>query len=231
VILFPADVPVDPDAPEAKRWLLTELAKPEYQQAKPSPIEDAVNHVLDWLNDLIDSLGDARIPGLGSALPIVLVVVVVALLVIAFLVFGLPRLNRKAAVTGELFGEDDLRDADALRRDARRAAAAGDYATAVADMFRAIARRLDERTIVSSFPGSTARDVARRAALAFPDAGDRLTAAAADFDGVRYLGRAGDAVQWHRMEALEADLRDARPLRGGSLDDALTGSVTGGLTP
>ena len=214
-----AGVPVDPDAPEATRWLLTELAKPEYQQAKPSPFEDAVNHVLDWLNDLVNSLGGAQVPGLGGALPVVLIGLVVALGVVAFLVFGLPRINRRAAATGELFGDDDPRDAGTLRRDARWAAAAGDYATAVAELFRALARRLDERTIVTAYPGSTARDFARRAGGAFPAAADRLLAAASDFDGVRYLGQPGDVGQWARMEALEADLRDARPERGGSLDE------------
>ena len=213
----PARIPVDPDAPEAKRWLLTELAKPEYQQAKPSPLDDTVNHVLDWLNDLINSLGSARLPGVGSVLPIVLVVLVAALLVVAFLVFGVPRLNRRGTLPGELFGDDDRRDAATLRRDAHRAAAAGDYAIAIAELFRALARRLDERAIVAGYPGSTATDFARRAALAFPGAEQQLAAAATAFDAVRYLGRPGDEEQWTRMQAVEAELRDARPAHGAPL--------------
>ncbi len=216
---LPGKVPVDPDSPEAKRWLIAELAKPQYQQARPSPLEDWINGFLDWLNGLLDSLGNAQIPGIGGLLPIVLVGVVVVLLVIAFLVFGLPRINRRSRPAGELFGEDDDRDADALRRDAQRAAAAGDFTTAGAELFRATARRLDERTIVSAFPGSTARDVARRASAAFPAAAERLAAAAADFDAVRYLDVPGTEQQWRRMEQLDAELHDARPVRRESVDE------------
>ncbi len=43
-----------------------------------------------------------------------------------------------------------------------RAAEAGDFATAIAEMFRALARGLSERTIVMTSPGTTAHGFARR---------------------------------------------------------------------
>jgi hypothetical protein len=221
VIRLPVDVPVDPDAPTARHWLEQELAKAPYQQAKPSFFEQLVNDFSAWLDDLLRSLAGTDIPGLGNLLPLVLVVIVLALGVVAFLLFGVPRLNRRSRAAGELFGEDDARDAAALRRDALRAADAGDLTTAIAELFRSLARRLDERAIVSTFPGTTAHAFARRAGDAFPDAAARLDACAGDFDAVRYLGRAGTPEQWDRIVALEAQLRDERPLRIGALEELL----------
>jgi len=214
VVGLPADVPVDPDQPEAQRWLIEELAKSPYQSAKPGLGDQLVKQITDWINSLIDGLGSLQVPGAGSLLNLIIL-----LAVIAFLIFGLPRLNRRSAVTGELFGDDDVRDAAALRRDADRAAAAGDYTTAIEELFRALARNLDERTLVRFFPGSTARDVAVRAGAMFPDAAERLLDAARGFDSVRYLDAIGTVDQWQRLVALERELRTARAAHDGLVDE------------
>ena len=225
-MIVPGDVPVDPDAPEAQRWLLDELAKPAYQSAKPSLFDQILQAIQDWLDSL--RLPSAPgIPVIGNLLPVALLLLIAVLLVVAFLVFGLPRLNRRSAAKGELFGDDDRRDAAALRRDAERAAAAGDYATAIAELFRALARSLHERTLVSAFPGSTASDVAGRAGRVFPDAADRLRSAARSFDGVRYLGAAGSVEEWESLVALERQLRSARPPAGFDGADAATEATSG----
>ncbi len=208
----PADVPVDPDGPEARRWLLDELSKPGYQAAQPTPFDQLVQQIEDWINSLINGLGSLQIPGIGNLLGLVLVVVVIGLLVVAFLVFGLPRISRRSSAGGALFAEHDTRDAATMRRDAERAAASGDYTAAIAELFRALARGLDERTLVSTFPGSTASDLATRAGRVFPDAASRLNDAAASFDGVRYLGATGTAAEWEQLVALERELRTARAL-------------------
>ncbi|MEP6842471.1 MAG: DUF4129 domain-containing protein [Pseudolysinimonas sp.] len=207
---LPTDVPVDPDGPEARRWLLDELAKPAYQSAQPSWFDQLVKQIEDWINSLINGLGSVQIPGVGNLLGIVAVAIVVVLLVVAFLVFGLPRLSRRSSAGGALFAEHDARDAATMRRDAERAAASGDYTEAVAELFRALARGLDERTLVSTFPGSTASDLATRAGRVFPDAASRLDEAAASFDGVRYFGATGTRAQWEQLAALERELRTAR---------------------
>jgi hypothetical protein len=207
----PLTVPVDPDGPEARQWLLDELAKPPYQAAQPSPFDQVVRQIEDWINSLIDGLGSVQVPGVGNLLGLAAVVIVVVLLVIAFLVFGLPRISRRSVAAGELFGADDTRDAATMRRDAERAAASGDYTAAIAELFRALARGLDERTLVSVFPGSTAGDVATRASVVFPDAASRLHEAARAFDDVRYLGATGTVAQWDQLVALERQLRTARP--------------------
>jgi hypothetical protein len=225
---LPFDVPVDPDGPEARRWLLEELAKAEYQSAKPGLFDRIVRAIEDWINSLVTGLGSVQVPGIGSLLGIVVVGIVVALLVIAFLVFGLPRITRRSAADGAVFAEHDTRDAAAMRRDAERAAASGDYTTAIAELFRAIARSLDERALVSSFPGSTANDLATRAARVFPDAAPQLHDAASAFDGVRYLGASGRGEQWQQLVALDRELRSARPQRDpdSEHDDEFTGAMT-----
>jgi hypothetical protein len=212
VILVPLDVPVDPDAPEARQWVVDELSKPEYQQAKPTPLDDLAQRILTWISDALDWLARAgQTDGAGPGpLGFLAVLIPVALLIlIAFLIYGVPRLNRRSSVTGALFGEDESRDAAAMRRDAERAAAAGDYTLAIAELFRALARRMAERSLVTTSPGTTASGFARRAAEVFPDAATPLAEAARVFDDVRYLGRTGTREQWDAMAALEGRLRNA----------------------
>ncbi|MBX3193941.1 MAG: DUF4129 domain-containing protein [Microbacteriaceae bacterium] len=209
----PADVPVDPDAQQAHDWLAEELAKAPYQEAQPTLLDRIAQQLLNWLADLIDFLTGSGQSG-EPAPPLWLLGVLVPVLIIgliAFLVYGVPRLRRRSRVTGELFGEHDERDADALRRAASDAAARGDYSAAVAELFRAIARGLAERTLVTTFPGTTAGEFARRAAAVFPAESDALTGGARDFDSVRYLGHAGTREQWEHLAALDERLRATTP--------------------
>jgi hypothetical protein len=215
-LALPFDIPVDPDAPEARDWLIDELSKQPYQAAKPTFFDLLAQQILEWLADALDWLGGASAGGPRTDAPIWLLAVlipVVVILLLAFLIYGLPKLNRRSKVTGALFGDDDIRDAVSLRRAAERAAAAGDYSTAIAELFRSIARGLAERTLVSTFPGTTAREFSRRASVAFPAEAEPLATAALDFDGVRYLEQPGTAEQWDAMVALERRLRSARPVQ------------------
>jgi hypothetical protein len=208
---FPLDVPVDPDAPEARRWLVEELSKPKYRPPAETPswLRDWLRSIQEWFENLFSGISS---PAGSPIWLVVLVVVIAAVVVVAFLIFGVPRLNRRSREKGELFGEDDERDSATLRRAAARAAEAGDFATAIAEMFRALARDLSERTIVTTSPGTTAHGFVRQAAAAFPDARARLSDAADDFDRVRYLGASGTAEQWKAISALESELRSAKPV-------------------
>lgn len=205
------DVPVDPDAPVASDWLATELAKPQYQAAKPTLFDQLAKAISDWLNSLQPRAGHA--PPSFFTLPSVLVIIAIAVIVIAFLIFGLPRLNRRSKVTGSLFGDDDDRDSTRIRRNAENSARRGDYTTAIVEMFRAVARGLAERTIVSTNPGTTARDFSTRAGAVFTDHTEQLARAGEAFDLVRYLGRAGTIEQYQEVANLERELRSLKPAR------------------
>jgi hypothetical protein len=207
LLALPADVPVDPDAPEARQWLLDELSKADYRAAQPTWFDRLSGAIGDWLASLrFDSAGGP--PGLGT---LIVVLAVAAVLVVAFLVFGLPRLNRRSTVTGSLFGENDDRDAAAMRLAAGGAASRGDYSLAITEMFRAIARGLAERTVVTTLPGTTAHSFAARAGTSFPVHAAALASAAADFDDVRYLGREGSEASYRAIADLELALRSASP--------------------
>ncbi|MHC5795284.1 DUF4129 domain-containing protein [Lacisediminihabitans sp. FW035] len=201
------DVPVDPDSAEAQRWIIQELAKPEYRAAQPTWFDRASKAFWDWLQSLKIDSG----PGVQGPILIIALLVVVAALVAAFFIFGTPRLNRRSSGGGALFGDEDTRDAAAMRRSAEDAAARSDWVLAIEEIFRSIARGLAERTLVTVSPGTTARDFAVRAGTVLPAFSERLSAAASVFDDVRYLGREGTEEAYRSASSLESDLRAARP--------------------
>ncbi|MEO8529207.1 MAG: DUF4129 domain-containing protein [Pseudolysinimonas sp.] len=197
---LPTDVPVDPGDDQAREWLQQELGNTIAPPAEP-----------DWWNFPSTPRAPGEVVNTGGTVGVVIgIVILIAILGVAFWIFGLPRLRRRSKVTGDLFGEDDDRSAVSIRTAAEKAAAVGDYTSAVVEAFRAMARDLAERGIVHTFPGTTARDFGRRAGAVFPATTERLVVAAAVFDGVRYLGRVGSAEEWERMSSLAAELRGAR---------------------
>ena len=208
------DVPVVPDAPEARDWLLEELSKPEYAAARPSLFDVLSQEFFAWLMRLFQP--GASVP--LDWLPVAIVVVVVAALVVALLIWGIPRVNRKSTPSSALFGDDDRRTAAELRSAAARAASAGDWTTAALEQFRGVARGLAERTIVLVSPGTTAHDFARRAASAFPAQSDDLAVAADGFDRVRYLSQDGTPQQYERLRALDGTLQKQAPVSSEPLD-------------
>ncbi|MCD2444017.1 DUF4129 domain-containing protein [Agromyces sp. SYSU K20354] len=211
-----AATPLVPDADEARRWLTDELSKPEYQAAQPTAFDLAMQAVRDWFAELL--AGATGVP--GPVLTLIVVVVVAALVVVAFLVFGLPRLRRARTAAVPLFDEGDLRDLAALRRAATAAAAAGDWPLAIEERFRAIVRGLVDRDLVHVHPGTTAGAFADAATRALPEDEIGIRAAAAGFEGVRYLGHPGDAAEYERITALETRLAAARPAEAPASADA-----------
>lgn len=201
-----SDIPVDPDADQARNWILDELSDARYDAAKPNWFDQASAAFWDWLTSL-SIAGDG--PATTVLLTIVIAIVVIALIV-AFLVYGMPALNRRSTVTGALFGSDDERSAAELRRAAESAAADGQWALAIEEAFRAMARGLAERTILATSPGTTARGFAVAASIAFPHLESQLSAAADAFDSVRYLGGTGSEPVYRALAELERELRNAR---------------------
>jgi hypothetical protein len=206
MIALPAAVPVEPDAGTARRWLLDELAKPAYAAAQPSPLDRAVQAFLTWFTGLFDVKGSST-PPVALAIAIA---VVVAVLVVALLLFGLPRRNRRSTI-GSLFGADDRRSADEMRRAAEAAMARNDWSLAVLERFRAMARGLDERTLVAVFPGTTASAFAVSAGRTFPTEHGELLSAAELFDAVRYADDTATREDALSIFALDDRLAAARP--------------------
>ncbi|WP_200953279.1 DUF4129 domain-containing protein [Agromyces sp. Root81] len=203
--------PLDPDAPEARRWLEAELGGPEYVAARPSPFDLAMQAIRDWIVGLFEGATGLPTP----VLTLLLVLLALAVVVVGLLVFGVPRLRRRRRSEVPLFDDHDRRDLETLRRAAAAAASAGDWPLAIEERFRAIVRGLVEREIVTVHPGTTARAFADAAAAAFPELDADLRAAAADFDAVRYLGGRGSPDDYERVTALERRIAEARPTGRG----------------
>ena len=141
----------------------------------------------------------------------VLIVLVAAAVIAAIVVYGLPRLNRKSRHDDLLFGDAEYRTAAQLRDAAEQAAAREDFADAIADMFRSIAKGLAERTLVSMTPGTTAHGFAVQAARVLPDHRAEFENSADIFDLVRYARKPAIRQQYEQLRALEARLRAAKP--------------------
>ncbi|ARC57402.1 hypothetical protein AS850_09975 [Frondihabitans sp. 762G35] len=197
--------PLTPSADEARRLLVTELAKPEYASAQPSLLDRIAAAIMNW----IGSLRFGSVQGAPAFLLVALLVLVAVAVVVLVLVYGVPRRRRRSAVESALFGDDDSRSADALRGAAAAAARSGDFAQATVETFRAIARDLAERGALTTAPGTTAQTFATRTAALFPEHSDAVLAAGRSFDEVRYLDRPGSEADFERVRDLDRALQRA----------------------
>lgn len=206
-----AGVPVTPGPDEAREWAEEELAKRVYEAAEPTLID----RVAMAIGDFLDSLFTTGMNVSWSPTVIVIVLVAVAaLVVLGLLIWGRPKpAHRQTQRSSLLFGEDDLRPASELRRDAEAHAAAGDWDAAIADRFRALARSLEERDVLEPLPGLTARALAGIAAEFFPDHSAGAHAGAAHFDDVRYLRRPGTAGMYAEVAAVDDAIARSRPVK------------------
>lgn len=201
------DVPVDPDAQQARGWLVEELSRPEYSHG-----ESLLDRLWRWFVGLFDR--DLPVLDLPPwQLAAILVGVVAAIVLVAWWVAGPVRLARRAASRPGAVFDDDERSAAELLAAADAAAGAGDWPLAVTERFRAVVRSLEERVVVDPRPGRTAQEAATAAAERLPALGEDLHAGASLFDDVRYghvpVGPEADA----RLRALWAAVAAARPVR------------------
>lgn len=202
-----AALPLIPDGDEAREWADDELADPIYAATEPTPFDRIARAVGDFLG----SLFSGEVPAaLGPWLAAAGVIVVVAIIVVAFVIWGRPRAVARSRTAATLFGHAEERSAAELRSAAAAAAAAGDWDEAYVLRFRAVARGLEERTLVDPAPGTTVHGFARAAGQVFPAARADLDHAADRFDDVRYLRRHGTAAGYRDLVALDDRLQQTR---------------------
>lgn len=201
------DIPLDPDAPEARRWLLDELSRPRYQEAKPTWFDQASKAFWDWVASLFSGAGG----GDGAQVATIVVIVIAAVVTATVVIVGIPRRSRRRRGPDAVFGAGDERSAADLRAASVAAARAGDWTTAIEERFRAIAMECVERTIIGMLPGTTAGELARLLGSVFPDHAGRLRRGARLFDGVRYLDEPGRAADYEELVALDEEIRALRP--------------------
>jgi hypothetical protein len=86
----------------------------------------------------------------------------------------------------------------------------------VVERFRAIARELEERALLSPQPGRTAREVARDGGAALPELASDLLVAAHHFDDVSYGHLTVDRRADQALRDLDDRLRAARTVSAQS---------------
>jgi len=197
-----------PDADEAREWAERELADPAYRSAEPTAFDRFARAV----GDFFVSLFSGEVPAaFGPWFAVVVLVVIAALIGVAFAVWGRPRSAARSRAVADLFGAAEARPAADLRRAAETAARRAMWEEAIVLRVRALARGLSERTIIETGPGATVHRFAARAARVFPDEAPALGAAADAFDDVRYLRRPGTEESYRAVAALDDRLAAAVP--------------------
>jgi Domain of unknown function (DUF4129) len=206
-----AEPPVRPGAEEARRWAAEELAKSEYREATPSWLATLWENFLDWLASL-DGSTQSTDPVPGPVIGIL-----IALIIAVAVILARPRLNAAPRQRKEIFEPDAVLAAADYRERAEASAAAGNWADAVVDRFRALVRSAEDRTILDPQPGRTADEVARDLSVPFSAEARRLDNAARTFDAVRYGNMAPGSSDYRDLVALDTALEAGKPEHGQAL--------------
>lgn len=199
---------LDPSREVAREWARRELSDPAYARARPG----WVTRFARWL---LDRLGELQVPGglaPGRALGLVLLLLLLAG-VVAVVLTRTGTLRRGARSRGVGAVLDERRRSAAEHRVlADEAAAAGRWATAVRERFRAVARSLEERAVLDDRAGRTALETATEAGRALPPVAADLRAAARVFDDVLYGGRPATAAHDQQLRRLDDRVSTSRPV-------------------
>ncbi|MUM19663.1 DUF4129 domain-containing protein [Mycobacterium sp. CBMA271] len=206
---------VDVDRETAADAAQRELAKPIYEH--PSPLDRFATWLAERLDDLEFRAG--HVPGGWFT------ILVTTLIVIAVVVLLVRIARRSVRTKGADFGlfESGELTAAQHRVDAELAASQGDWASAIRHRLRAVARQLEERTILTPVPGRTANELATDAGRELPSLSQEFRSCAEIFNDVSYGDRPGTLQSYRQIADLDDHIRDAPVLVGSAKTDAATG--------
>ena len=186
------------------------LARTELSKAIYHRHESLAQRLLDAINRLLTDLytaGKSFPGGWWSVVALAALTALAVALVLARL-GPLARAHRDASQAAP--GGQSLSAADHRQR-AAQLASAGDYAAAILEAVRGIARQLEERGVLSPRLGRTADEIAAEAGLALPAEAAALQDAARLFDDICYGERPGTAGGYALVRSLDTRLQSARP--------------------
>lgn len=198
---------IDPVTRDQGRELAErELEKPIYHRERPSFVDKMIDQIREWLGKLTpDGPGQGQGTG-GGSFTVVILIVLAALLIAAVLWWMKGRGNLKGKRKALL--ETASSTAADHRASAEVFAAAGQWAEAIRERLRAIARDLEERAILDPRPGRTAQELAQEAALLLPV---DLREGVRIFDDVWYGDRPGTPEGYRLLVSLDDAVRAAKP--------------------
>ncbi len=198
---------LDPSREVAREWARRELSDPAYARARPGWVTRFARWLLARLQDL--QVPDGLAPGRTVGLVLLLVLLAGVVAVVLTRTGPLRRAGRSSRAGAVL---DERRTAQEHRVFADLAAADGRWTTAVRERFRAVARSLEERTVLDERAGRTALETATEAGRAMPAVSDDLRSAARLFDDVVYGGRPATAGHDQQLRRLDDHVAAARPV-------------------
>jgi len=196
--------PIGVDRDPARERALNELLDPRYEH-EPwlDRLRRQFEEFLDRLNDVIHS---EQTGWLAAAALLTFIVALIALPL-----WRARRLTRRAALERTAVFTGRERTAAEHREEAERLAAAGEWAEAIRERLRAVARDLEERAILDPMPGRTAAELAADAGRELPGLADEFAAGARLFEDVTYGEMPGSAEGYARLVRLDEQVAAARP--------------------
>jgi Domain of unknown function (DUF4129) len=163
----------------------------------------------DWINELLYKImvEGSAIPGGWFTITVLLIILVIAAVVAVRVAMRTMRTNR--GHNAALFDSHELTSAE-HRATAEQYAAQGDWAAAIRHRLRAVARHLEETSVLDPVPGRTATELARDAAASVPELTAELRRAAVTFNDVTYGDRPGTENAYRTIADLDDHLRSRR---------------------
>jgi uncharacterized protein DUF4129 len=198
---------IDIDRTAAHQAAQQELAKPIY------PRPSASQRFHEWLNELLDRLMQSGASVPGGWLSIVVLLILLALAVAVGIRVARRTLRTSRGTGYPLFDGGQLSAAQ-HRATAEQYAAQGDWAAAIRQRLRAVARALEESGVLDPVPGRTAGELAQDAGNRLPHLVTQFSRAAAVFNDVTYGEEPGEVAGYRLITELDDQLRSRPPAVG-----------------
>jgi hypothetical protein len=210
---------IDIDRDAAHEAAQHELAKPIYPKAS------LTDRILDWINEMLYRLmeASASVPGGWLTLSVVGILLAIAIVVAIRIARRAMRTNRRGEHA--LFGERELSAAE-HRATAEQYASQGNWSAAIRHRLRAVARQLEESSVLDPVPGRTATELARDAGRTLPALDTEFSRAAEAFNDVTYGERPGTEAAYRMIADLDNHLR-SRTSATSAATDAVPAATDG----
>lgn len=177
----------------------SELSKRAYHRNDPSLVERGLLWLLKKLGKLLDNSVN-HAPGHAIGL---LLIIAIAAGVVVLIAARVGVVRRSRHIDTAIFSLEETTARDHRER-AQQFAETGEWALAVREWLRAIARELEQRGVLDPRPGRTAAELCREAGARLPALIDDLRTATSTFDAVWYGGRLATADDEHLLGGLDA---------------------------